>query len=66
MSDLTARPFLDWYGVFACHVGFDLKGQAWLQEPPLGARLAWSATIVGSLPCTGARKVLSREAGAVG
>ena len=33
------QPFLDWYGVWAGQAGIE-GGQAWVQDPPVGVRLA--------------------------
>ena len=33
------QPFLDWYGVWAGQVGIE-GGQVWVQDPPVGVRLA--------------------------
>ena len=33
------QPFLDWYGVWPGQAGIE-GGQAWVQDPPVGVRLA--------------------------
>ena len=40
MSSLTPQPFLDRYGIWAGQTGIDERGQAWVQDMPVGVRLA--------------------------
>ncbi|MBM3457599.1 MAG: hypothetical protein FJX77_03575 [Armatimonadetes bacterium] len=37
---LEVQPFLDWYGIWAGQAGLDEQGEAWVQDPPVGIRLA--------------------------
>lgn len=36
---LIAKPFLDWYGIWASHRKIEKDGSIWSQDPPLGVRL---------------------------